>query len=655
MSTKKDKRVENRGNGMTTLKGLGQVHTKNHGKTLMFVEREPDNLLAAALICYAYEGDFTVKFTDRHSINYDITKYSAELENDNILILCPSINEYSILYLNKLCKPYCYIGSSTKIEEEFVNDNIHLTSTPASSLISEYLNISNEIIKEVVSYTQRYFPTEMDLYNCIRYQYLCFKYKAKDLFEMLLGQLEQCHSTLELDRDLENELWERYNKQLAACDIIIGKSIIRENDNKRFVFIQGGCPCTLILNRAVRTMDCDVYVNVCLNRQHFTVLMDSEIQDVYMEYIDNFIYSGRGEYSAGGCFEKDCNIERFIDAFFNHYKIHGFYSDRSRDYNDFDPTEYEWITCESDLTDKFIYKNFNFTIFLDSYCNADCRFCIEQIKTENIGRIEKGKIDDGAEYIKRLDEILGKVRPLNPSLSVTGGEPLLSSYFGDAMKLLKKYNFRKTVITTNGSDIEKHMEEIIDAGISHINFSRPHYDDDIVQDIMRFKDKVSLFKGFDDIIRRLESEGVRTRFNCILTQNGVNSVAEMKKYMDFVRTLGCKHVVFRELMSFNESMAMNQEKRLYSRENRVYINDLWNEIDGDSDFRYFMNMQGHYYYIEIYKYKDMTMVSERANIKSLEDNRVKNDNYVYEMIFHPNGNLCAGWSETEDILDGGIF
>ena len=81
------------------------------------------------------------------------------------------------------------------------------------------------------------------------------------------------------------------------------------------------------------------------------------------------------------------------------------------------------------------------------------------------------------------------------------------------------------------------------------------------------------------------------------------------------------------------------------------MNDLWAEIEQDSAFIPFSNIRGHYYYIEIYQYQDMTVVSERANLKFLEKYRRENLHYIYETVFHPNGNLCAGWNETEDILD----
>ena len=410
--------------------------------------------------------------------------------------------------------------------------------------------------------------------------------------------------------------------------------------------MQGGCPCTLILNMAMRKLDCDLLVNVCIYRQHFTVLSGRD-NSLLKEYVEPFIYSGSGVYSGGGCFGRDYTFEEVVDAFVNHKKIHGFYKERGYDYDVFNPCDYEWIGFGEAL----LYRNFNFTIFIDDYCNADCRFCIEQIKTENTGRIMKcGKITEVDRYLNRLDEVLKAIRPYNPSVSVTGGEPLLSPAFDGVMKLLKKYRFRKTVITTNGTDILKHIDEIADAGISHVNFSRPHYSENVVQDIMRFRDGMASFEELKAAIYSLEEKGVRTRFNCIIGKDGIDNVAKMKKYMDFIAGIGCSHVVFREMMSFNEETSKNLEKKEYSAGNRILMNNLWKDIDEDLDFEPFNSVRGHYYYIEMYNYKDISMVSERANLKCLEDERLKNMSYIYEMVFHPNGNLCAGWNENEDVL-----
>ena len=73
----KDKRIEHRGYGEI------KIHKSDSFKTIKtFVENEPDNLLALAIIVKVENRNFDIVFTDRHSINYDVT--SMTNINDNI-------------------------------------------------------------------------------------------------------------------------------------------------------------------------------------------------------------------------------------------------------------------------------------------------------------------------------------------------------------------------------------------------------------------------------------------------------------------------------------------------------------------------------------------------------------------------------------------
>ena len=46
------------------------------------------------------------------------------------------------------------------------------------------------------------------------------------------------------------------------------------------------------------------------------------------------------------------------------------------------------------------------------------------------------------------------------------------------------------------------------------------------------------------------------------------------------------------------------------------------------------------------------MVSESANLVKLYEEKSKSPETVFEMVFHPNGNLNGGWVDNEDILLG---
>lgn len=317
---------------------------------------------------------------------------------------------------------------------------------------------------------------------------------------------------------------------------------------------------------------------------------------------------------------------------------------------------------------KNVYENFNLSIFIDDYCNADCSFCVAQLRYENKGQIYiKDKIINNEEYFKRLEDILIKIRPLNPSVSITGGEPTKSKRLVPILQLLEKYDFRKRTITTNGSglfdtyDGTLVIEHLINYHISHINISRAHYNEEINQKIMKYKDFEHEYTSNEVICRasnylknaaqEKKSDVPHIRMSCLLLKSGISNTDDIKQYLDFYKQIGIDNFIFRELMDYDVNTMVNKEKMNFCLDNKIYLNDVWRDIDKEKDFEFELNILGYYYYVEIYQYKGVTVASESANLMQLENEKQKYMNNVYEMVFHPNGNLNGSWVDNEDILD----
>jgi hypothetical protein len=60
--------------------------------------------------------------------------------------------------------------------------------------------------------------------------------------------------------------------------------------------------------------------------------------------------------------------------------------DRQKNY---DITKYESTPFTFETGDFNVYKNFNYSIFIDDYCNADCKFCVAQLRYANKGLMYK--------------------------------------------------------------------------------------------------------------------------------------------------------------------------------------------------------------------------------------------------------------------------
>lgn len=324
---------------------------------------------------------------------------------------------------------------------------------------------------------------------------------------------------------------------------------------------------------------------------------------------------------------------------------------------DFDINDKNLIDFEFDGKKRKVYSNCNLSIFVDDYCNADCKFCVAQLRYENISKAYlKPKIEDDLEYYKRLDEVLTKIEPLNVSVSITGGEPTLSKRFIKILELIDKHNMRKRTITTNGSallnyvDGKRIIDHLIDRKFDHLNISKTHYDEEINKKIMRYKKGYCSNSDLEKIIPYALSKGLRPRLSCLLLKDGIKSVDDISKYIEFYEKMGVDNIIFRELMDYDENTMCNLEKMDYNVRNKVRLNDIWKDIDKDSRFKPYKNLLGYYYYVEMYYYNSVVVCSESADLKQQTKEKNKHDDIVYEMVFHPNGNLNGSWVDNEDIL-----
>lgn len=329
--------------------------------------------------------------------------------------------------------------------------------------------------------------------------------------------------------------------------------------------------------------------------------------------------------------------------------------ERQKNYNIGD---YETVPFEFEKAgQKEVYKNFNLSIFIDDYCNADCKFCVAQLRYEHRSLLyKKDKLPD-SEYLARLEKVLTEIRPLNPSISITGGEPSLSKKLLPVLEIVDELGFRKRTITTNGSHLLDNIngntviENLIKYHWDHLNISRTSPSDKLNQEIMRY----NCSEGYCDnnmlktILDISNNSSLKHRLSCLLLQDSVNSVDKIKEFVDYYIGLGANNFIFRELMDY-DATAVNQEKIDYCVSNKVKLNDIWKDFEKYPELEPYMNILGYYYYVEIYKYKNATIASESADLNQQSKEFAAHPDTIYEMVFHPNGNLCGSWIDKEKIL-----
>lgn len=294
-----------------------------------------------------------------------------------------------------------------------------------------------------------------------------------------------------------------------------------------------------------------------------------------------------------------------------------------------------------------VTKNVNYQCRTTLVCNANCPFCIEKDSCKKFDIEEQ-------EYINKLDKSLKELHSLNinPSVTITGGEPCIyKNKLINILKTLKNNNIKKFNVNTNGilldSDILNTFKEV---EMPHLNISLHHYD--LEKNKILFGNKSITKEQLSFIKQELGAtyyDKTRIRLQCVLVKGYIDSLEEVKKFLDFAIELGFDNVCFRGLSKLkNKVEDINLHE--FCNNNSMEIFEITNVLDKDSDFKFnCQNISDHYMYEDwIYKNKvDVYFTySDMDILEKLELEELKNDiNYAREFVLYEDGNFCGGWNK----------
>ena len=87
----------------------------------------------------------------------------------------------------------------------------------------------------------------------------------------------------------------------------------------------------------------------------------------------------------------------------------------------FNVDEYTFNDFDFDGKRRKVYSNVNLSIFTDDYCNANCKFCVAQLRFENKGKMyKKSRIASDDEYFSVEDHNSAIVLPKGTIRRLTG-------------------------------------------------------------------------------------------------------------------------------------------------------------------------------------------------------------------------------------------
>ena len=188
------------------------------------------------------------------------------------------------------------------------------------------------------------------------------------------------------------------------------------------------------------------------------------------------------------------------------------------------------------------------------YCNANCKFCI----THNIYDIEGFEsIEEQPINLKKLEAVVKFAMRIGIiDANLTGGtEPTLADpeMVGNVTQLLSEY-FGRVNMYTNGARLLNEVDgsktlvkHLADSGLTNVTISRAHNDDIKNSSLMRLPQYD--LEGTMEAILRNELD---PKLSCLLSKEGVSSDEDIINYIEAVKALGGRKVIFRELLSVND-------------------------------------------------------------------------------------------------------
>mmetsp|Transcript_13844 Transcript_13844/g.34784 ORF Transcript_13844/g.34784 Transcript_13844/m.34784 type:complete len:487 (-) Transcript_13844:129-1589(-) len=228
---------------------------------------------------------------------------------------------------------------------------------------------------------------------------------------------------------------------------------------------------------------------------------------------------------------------------------------------------------EEPLTDKFGRQHSYLRISLSERCNLRCQYCMP----------EDGVPLQPAENLLSNAEIMKLARWFNQQgvnkIRLTGGEPLLRKNLVELVAELNQLEnpLEQIGMTTNGVTLSKHLPDLVDAGLTHVNVSLDSLNPDKFARLTRrpaaYFDRV--MQSIEDCAKYLPNQ---TKINCVVMPDNADELqdfAELSRHMPV-------DIRFIEYMPFNDNQ-WGADDFLSYRQMQEQIKGLVREDDGPND------------------------------------------------------------------------
>lgn len=279
-----------------------------------------------------------------------------------------------------------------------------------------------------------------------------------------------------------------------------------------------------------------------------------------------------------------------------------------------------------------IYKNINLQVLLTKICNNRCPFCIENDGYDICNK--------EIEIYNILSSVLQQYisQNITPVVSITGGEPtLFPGKLLTVLDICKKYNIKFYNVNTNGVN----LSYLASTDGFRINLSRHHYELDKIIELFGLDSLYCTPKYlYDNILK------ARTYIQCVLIKGYIDSINEMKLFMDHYIQKGCIGFSFRGLTKLDTVKDYSKEIN-WVNNHWVDVFNIANELCNEPDFEFIQQKIGDHYFYEVWKYKGFLVRITYSNFELLREIETKEREqgkiYSRATIINPSGNVYSGW------------
>ena len=261
----------------------------------------------------------------------------------------------------------------------------------------------------------------------------------------------------------------------------------------------------------------------------------------------------------------------------------------------------------------------NFSIIVPGDCNADCSFCFWEREPQ------------APNYLMKLRQVLDTFGNLSDtySCSLTGGEPTISLLLHDILTILEQQaNFSKVVLTTNATGLadKRYFPADLAAIVDHVNISRHAVEDNVNLAIFqRRPDRIGIptMGQLADLVDPLNQEGIDVTINCVLCGQ-FGSRSNLLHFIKCMRELGASAVSFRKQ---HGNLDESEEEKWFV-DHKVVLEDSCPVCRVNQQLIY-----------------GMPIYWKASALEPSEDL-----GEVYELIFHPSGQLTADWAGKKTVI-----